>query len=255
MTPFALRRLGLSVIPVPRPNGRQHDGKRPSIAWREFQTRLPTGAEMQRWFGDRATNLAVITGGVSGVVVVDVDSEEAVPWVREHLPQTPWIVRTRRGWHLYYRHPGVPVGNRAHLGGMKLDVRGDGGYVIGPGSLHASGAAYRAIGDWTVPREKLPVLEANLLAKLAKPAQPQLPPMRATGNEVERGRRYLAKVPRPIDGQGSDRDTFVVACALVQKIGVPPHSALFLMHEWAPDFDLWWIRRKVAAAAQLAGLA
>ena len=46
--------------------------------------------------------------------------------------------------------------NRARIetgaGKIKLDLRADGGYVIAPGSIHASGAEYREAGNWTDPR-------------------------------------------------------------------------------------------------------
>src|SRR3954471_11714417 len=86
-----LRGRGLSVIPVPRPRagvlpGMPGDGKVPAIPWREFQTRLPTEAELVHGFSRAAMNLAVVTGAVSGVVVIDADAPEALQWCRQHLP-------------------------------------------------------------------------------------------------------------------------------------------------------------------------
>jgi hypothetical protein len=249
MTPLeqalSLCRRGLSVIPVPRPDA-THDGKRPVIPWKEYQQRRPTEAEIRRWFVG-PSNLAIITGTVSGVVVVDVDSADAIAWVREHLRPTPWIVRTARGWHCYYRHAGDRIGNRVRLAGHKLDVRGDGGFVIGPGSLHASGAEYRMTGDWSVAMAALPLFDVRLLERL--PSRPSRPPaVRPTGDLATRARRYLRAVPRPIEGQGSDVSTFSAACKLVRGFGLPPEAAVELLHEWAPDFDARWIERKVMSA-------
>ena len=98
MTPLdAARRylaLGLSVIPIPRPRpgvpaGQPGDGKVPAIAWKEFQTRLPAADELTTWFGGEPMNLAVVTGAVSGVVVVDVDSLEALPAATRRLKLHP----------------------------------------------------------------------------------------------------------------------------------------------------------------------
>ena len=52
----SLSARGLSVIPVPRPRpgarlGEPGDGKIPAIAWREYQTRLPTAAELEQLDG------------------------------------------------------------------------------------------------------------------------------------------------------------------------------------------------------------
>ena len=170
--------LGLSVIPVPRPRpgvpaGQPGDGKVPAIAWSEYQERRPTASEIDAWFGAAPMNLAVITGQVSGVVVVDADEPEALRWLVRRLPWTPWQTQTARGFHLWYRHPGVRVPNRARVdtgaGTLKIDVRGDGGYVIAPGSVHASGAAYLQAGDWSEPRARVPVFWPGWLARPSRP--------------------------------------------------------------------------------------
>ena len=194
-----LRGLELSVIPVPRPvagtpKGRAGDGKVPAIAWKEYQAHLPTEDEIRTWFATDQ-NLAIITGAVSGVVVVDADSPEAVAWVKRNMLRTPWRVRTARGLHLYYRHPGVTVRNRArivtHSGSLALDVRGDGGYVIGPSSVHASGHMYTAEGNWNVPSSKLPAFWVGLLER-PKRAHPAKTRRRPTGSIVDR-----ARLPKP----------------------------------------------------------
>lgn len=98
-------------------------------------------------------NIGIATGGESGVVVLDVDGEEGERSLKElehkHGP-LPDTVRskTSRGWHYYFKHPGVEVGSGANfLPG--LDWRGDDGYVVAPPSKHASGKRY----EWIVPPE------------------------------------------------------------------------------------------------------
>jgi hypothetical protein len=61
------------------------------------------------------------------------------------LPET-WTAETPRGGrHLYFKLPkGSPPGNRAGLIG-RVDVRGDGGYVIVPPSVRSDGKSYRWI--------------------------------------------------------------------------------------------------------------
>jgi hypothetical protein len=242
---LSLWRHGLSVIPIPRPDT-HHDGKRPVIAWKEFQQRRPTEAELRRWFVG-PSNLAVVTGAVSGVVVVDVDGPEAVPWVREHLCKTPWIVKTARGWHLYFRHPDQPISNRARLAGMKLDVRGDGGFVVAAGSVHQSGHVYRTVGEWQGSVADLPVFDMSLLERPARtPSRSSA--ARPTGDTAERARRYLRRLPTPVEGQGSDNSTFYAACRLVRGFHLDPITALELLREWAPHFEATWIAHKIAAA-------
>src|SRR5690606_17775107 len=56
------------------------------------------------------------------------------------VPRTA-TVRTGKGRHLYFRHPGGTVRNFTRkLPG--LDLRGDGGYVVAPPSTHANGERY-----------------------------------------------------------------------------------------------------------------
>lgn len=164
-TALALWRRRLSVIPVPRPDGDKFDGKVPAIPWREYQVRRPTEGEIRAWFSGAPMNLAIVTGAVSGVVVVDADSPDALRWCVRLLPYTPWQTRTAKGWHLYYRHSGARVRNRARIetrdGRLAIDVRGDGGYVIGPGSVHDSGVLYEAAGDWSETRDRLPAFDPH----------------------------------------------------------------------------------------------
>jgi len=64
--------------------------------------------------------------------------------VKEHgnLPKTV-TVETGKGYHRYFRGDGRKIRNSAGKIGEGLDVRGDKGYVVGPGSVHPSGKVYR----------------------------------------------------------------------------------------------------------------
>lgn len=268
------RPLGLrfSVIPVPRPRpgvppGKPGDGKVPAIAWREYQTRLPTERELCEWFGATPMNIAVVTGAISGVVVIDADDREALRWAVEHLPYTPWQTQTSsRGFHLYYRHPGVRIPNRARLetgdGRLALDVRGDGGYVIGPGSIHPSGAEYLETGDWSDPHDRVPVFCPGWLVRPQQARTSNRPervagkhgkryPSTQTDDLVARGRSYLATIPRPEIGRGSDSAVFYAACRLVRGFGLSACDTERLLWEWAGNRPGWtraWVAKKVANA-------
>jgi hypothetical protein len=137
------RSLGWSVIPL-RPRD-----KKPRVAWEPFQSRIATDAEIAAWFGRRpAANIGIVTGGISGLVVVDVDpahgGERSLASLEARhgpLPKTVEAVTGGGGRHLYFRHPGGVVPNRVGLA-AGIDVRGDGGYVVAPPSLHPSGVRY-----------------------------------------------------------------------------------------------------------------
>ncbi len=256
-----LWRLGLSVVPVPRPRpdvpaGQPGDGKVPAIAWREYQQRLPTEEEIRRWFA-RPMNIAIITGAISELVVIDADEPAALRWCTANLPYTPWQTQTSRGFHLFYRHPGVEVRNRARIetrdGRLAIDVRGDGGYVIGPGSIHASGARYLEAGDWTRPRADVPRFWVGWLARPTRPAPPPPRVTPPTGDVVERARRYLAAIPPPQLGHGSDAATLYAACRLVRGFELSETDATALLWAWCGNRAGWtfdWVAQKVHHAAR-----
>ena len=50
---------------------------------------------------------------------------------------------TANGRHLYFDTNGLLIGNSVGKLGPGIDVRGDGGYVVGAGSVHPSGHVYR----------------------------------------------------------------------------------------------------------------
>lgn len=136
--------LGWSVIPVvPR-------GKRAAVAWRAYQDRAPSQAELRDWFAKwPGANVAVVTGAVSGLVVLDVDpdhgGEQSLAGIAARhgaLPRTVEAETGGGGRHLYFAHPGGEVRNRAGLA-PGLDLRGDGGMIVAPPSIHPSGRRYR----------------------------------------------------------------------------------------------------------------
>jgi putative DNA primase/helicase len=138
---------GWSIIPL------WFRGKTPSVrSWTEYQRRRPTFEEIEAWFGPPTPrNVGVITGTVSGLVVVDADSPEAFEWATANMPPCDMRVRTAKGVHLYYAYTGkAPIRNkvRATFAGkqLEIDVRGEGGYVVGPGSVHESGHIYTREG-------------------------------------------------------------------------------------------------------------
>lgn len=116
-------RDGFSVIPMGQ-------DKKPLIKWKEYQDRKPTFEEIVAW--PDTCNLAIITGAISSIVVVDCESREDAEWFYRNRGKTPCVVQTRRGFHLYFRHPGQPVKNAQRVED-RYDVRGDGGYCFTAG--------------------------------------------------------------------------------------------------------------------------
>jgi len=134
---------GLSVIPI------KPDTKKPRIRWREFQKTLPSEELVTEWWSNHPDDdIAVITGALSGYVVVDCDNETALVEAERAGMRSPIRVETKRGYHLYFRHPrdGVGRGPRAGINSRGedwpridgLDFRGDGSYALLPPSKNYS---------------------------------------------------------------------------------------------------------------------
>jgi hypothetical protein len=168
---------GWSVVPVePR-------GKRPIVAWQEFQQRVAGADEIASWFRHWPhANVAIVTGAVSGLVVLDVDprhqgdrSLEALLLAHGPLPPTPEARTGGGGRHLYFAHPGGTVRNRVGMA-PGLDLRGDGGCVVAPPSMHPSGRRYgwiKARGPDQVETAPLPRwLDDPLGARARPPGHP-----------------------------------------------------------------------------------
>jgi hypothetical protein len=106
------------------------------------------------WWGAKgAYNIAIATGAASGIWVLDVDGADGERTLARleighgRLPPTVEVA-TGNGRHLYWRWPSDGAD-----GGIRntqcrddipgLDVRGDGGYVLAPPSVHPSGRDYQ----------------------------------------------------------------------------------------------------------------
>ena len=134
---------GWSVIPL-RPRD-----KRPAIRWQEYQERLASQEDVKAWFRHWPdANVGVVTGNASGLIVVDIDpkhgGEDSLARLeRQHGPLPPTVEAATGGGgrHIYFAHPGGVVRNRVALA-PGIDVRGDGGYVVAPPSVHTSGKPY-----------------------------------------------------------------------------------------------------------------
>ena len=136
--------LGFSVIPL------KPGEKVPAIAsWKEYQKRPPTVEEVHRWFGgSHESNIAIVTGRVSGnLLVIDSDDVSRIAYVADmkNIEKLSMMAKTGKGLHIYER-------TREPVSGMKLphlhiDIKGEGGYVVAPPSIHPSGAQYTFLND------------------------------------------------------------------------------------------------------------
>lgn len=208
---------GWSVIPI------QPGDKRPALgSWEQYQHRRATESEARRWWAERAYNVAVVTGQISGLIVLDVDGpkgREALAGLA--LPPTPTVM-TGKGWHYYFAYPqGARVGNAVGLL-PGVDVRGDGGYVVAPPSIHPSGRRY----EWAdgLSPEDVPLADcpAWLLERL-RPAAPQ-----GLSRTPEDWRRLVQDGA----GEGQRNNTIAALAGHLLRRYVDPYAALYLLQAW-----------------------
>ena len=119
-----LYRLGFSVIPL-------RADKRPAVRWKRYQHEHATPADLDHWFGLEDFRPGIVCGAVSGLVVVDCDAWETARRVEGSPGSSPLRQRTRRGVHFGYRlAPDDETRNQQRVGGLPIDIRGNGGYVV-----------------------------------------------------------------------------------------------------------------------------
>jgi replicative DNA helicase len=117
--------------------------KTPLLGWKEFQSRHPTVEEVTGWFTKWPdASIGIVTGKISNLIVFDLDSEHAVKYAEDEggFPDTPKVI-TGKGSHAYMRYPGFEVRNDVRKE-LDIDIRGDGGYVVAPPSIHGNGNQY-----------------------------------------------------------------------------------------------------------------
>jgi len=112
-------------------------------------------------------NIGITTGAVSGMFVLDVDPRhggmKSLNELQERFgvfPETVRVLTGSGGDHYYFSHPGRPFTNKAAALGLSgIDIRGDGGYVAAPPSLHESGKNYEwMLGcDWRADLAEAPL--------------------------------------------------------------------------------------------------
>ena len=137
---------GWSVLPL-----RKRD-KRPLICWEHLQKERPTEPEIAEWFRRWPdANVGIVTGEISNLIVLDIDPKHGGYATLERLERrfrplsaTVEAVTGGGGRHLYFAHPGGLTRNRAGLA-QGIDLRGDGGYVVAPPSIHPTGRPYECV--------------------------------------------------------------------------------------------------------------
>jgi hypothetical protein len=227
--------------------------KRKFPAMQEWQTHASSNPEeIKNWFTGmyRGHGVGIATGAETRLWVLDVDVNEGkhgdetlADLEAKHgaLPPTIEVLTGSGGRHLYFRWPeGREVRNNAGTRlGPGLDVRGEGGQVLAPPTLHPNGTAYAwVIGQgWDEhPMAYPPKWLLDLVCEVPRP-EPQLAP---TGTELV--------LPRPNDRPGDRWAASITWKDLLERDG-------WTFHHTDPSGEEFWTRpgkeRREGASATL----
>lgn len=165
-----LELLALGYRPIPLAGGAKTPPKAFPLA--DYLSGAPITPDVietwaRRW--PEATNTGLLCGG--DLLVIDADNAAIVRYLDTiGLPMTP-VVETSRGRHYYFKRPAwlttSQTGEGAPLPGLDAKATG---YVVAPGSLHPSGAEYRALVPLDTPLNELPAWLTDMLRRNTSPA-------------------------------------------------------------------------------------
>jgi hypothetical protein len=223
---------GYNVIPI-------LSNKKPAIPWKTYQTQKVTYNDIVNWWTVApGLNIAVVCGAISQVVVVDADDEESIKYCKLHLDPTPFRVKTRKGMHFYYRHPGGRVQNQTRgllredgKGKWNIDVKADGGSATGLGSIHQTGYVYQL-------DDQCEMFSPHDLPYYDQAWFPIAPVKRIMTSKINyskdiniRADHYVNSIPGVGKGQ-RNHAAFRVAASLTHDFGLSYETALSLTLGW-----------------------
>lgn len=193
-------------------------GKHPMVRWRNFDENLkgPSGG------------YGIQTGQFNKIFVVDLDVGEGKDGVAALLalaagrpiPDTLSVLTPSGGVHLYFRlPPGVHVPTSHGVLGPGIDIKGEGGFVVGPGSPHRTGGVYQ---EQLAPLADPPTWFLELVAREPESSKPLETKHRTIDPSSPEGIRaiawaktYLSSAEPAIEGQGGSDQLFRACCHLM----------------------------------------
>lgn len=142
--------------------------------WKEYQQRFPTEEEIRKWWTKWPhAFIAIITGKLSGIFVVDKDiykckTEDEFKAIEELVPSNtiaPTAISPRNGLHLYFKYPEEGIGSRNGLI-PNVDIKGDGGVIIAPPSCNGTPPGYRWQDQASLGHIALGFINNNILINI-----------------------------------------------------------------------------------------
>jgi hypothetical protein len=258
--------LGWSVVPVHKvvvatdgstvcscPAGAScgSKGKHPAVAWARYQRVAATPDQIRVWFeGPYASyGVGIVTGAVSGFVVVDVDERPGKPggetlndlqFLNGDLPFTVMARTGGGGRHIFLLHPrDIWVITGRNVLGPGVDVRGDGGFIVAAPSMHESGRIY--LWDETAHPRVTPIAPAPpWLLEMAEALPPETSGGGTGGRALPTGTGEIVRDAwgKVIDGR--ERFMVGIVCGVIasmaREAGALPAPEAVVAEAW-PTYE------------------
>jgi hypothetical protein len=127
-------RMGMSVVPL-KPD------KKSYIQWKRYQTEKASEPQIKEWWSKwPEANTGIITGAISGIDSIDIDSQEAYDAINDFYLETNFISPIYKtpdhGYQIWVKHRNG-LSNAADIIPTVvkgLDLRTNGGYTVAPHS-------------------------------------------------------------------------------------------------------------------------
>lgn len=203
---LAYAKMGMAVFPlVPK-------SKNPATS-NGFLNATTDFNQIEKWWGKNPNyNIGIATGQMSGgIVVIDLDidkekgkygNETLREWEAEHgqLPDTCRTITGRGGYHLLFRTDReIPCSAEES---KAVDIRGDGGFVVAPPSIHPNGRFY----EWEQAPDEFEIAQADALVYDF-----------IDFVRTEKKKKDSFSVPEIIPEGNRDNTIFKLACSLQSK--------------------------------------
>lgn len=200
----SLAERGITTFPCYAADGPDVTAKRcvKGVYWRTGN--VPSPAQVDAWWRGYPDALPALHLGKMGLLVIDCDRHaggadgvaafEALCAEHDYAP--PEYVETPSGGrHYYFLQPeGDRLGNSPGSLPKGIDVRGDGGYVIAPGSTLPDGRAYTDLASFDAPALPAWLRDILLGSRVKIEAERKVSPAQAVapvGGLTDRQRRYV----------------------------------------------------------------
>lgn len=252
-------------------------GKHPAVMWNPNALKAGEKLTDRRYPG---AGYGIATGARSCLFVVDLDGLKAVRafYAAGPVPETFTVCRDSEHAHLYFRWPGFPV--KCSVGAVSgfapgVDVRGDGGFIVGPGSPHKSGALYHVAADIAVADAPAWLLAWEGLRKKRERIARESPRVRELAGEgadlaqvveglcagipkawrIARAKAWLTTRPPAVAGEGGDALTWrTILCAVKTFCLTDVDMGLKALAEWnarcVPPWGSGDLARNIARAIE-----